>query len=57
MALLHRNGAQRPRRPTRLNLFDRAVTLLPRIDQLWYKYVYLKEHLSNVAGARGGVFE
>ena len=38
------------------NLFDRAVTLLPRIDQLWYKYVYLEELLGNVAGARQ-VFE
>ena len=38
------------------NLFDRAVTLLPRIDQLWYKYVYLEELLQNVPGARQ-VFE
>ena len=33
------------------NLFDRAVTLLPRVDQLWYKYVYLEELLQNVPGA------
>ena len=38
------------------NLFDRSVTLLPRIDQLWYKYVYLEELLQNVPGARQ-VFE
>jgi crooked neck len=38
------------------NLFDRAVTLLPRVDQLWYKYVYLEELLQNVPGARQ-VFE
>lgn len=38
------------------NLFDRAVTLLPRIDQIWYKYVYLEELLGNIAGARQ-VFE
>jgi crooked neck len=38
------------------NLFDRAVTLLPRIDQLWYRYVYLEELLQNVPGARQ-VFE
>lgn len=38
------------------NLFDRAVTLLPRIDQVWYKYVFLEELLGNVAGARQ-VFE
>jgi crooked neck len=38
------------------NLYDRAVTLLPRVDQLWYKYAYLEELLQNVAGARQ-VFE
>lgn len=38
------------------NVFDRAVTLLPRIDTLWYKYVYLEELLMNVPGARQ-VFE
>jgi len=38
------------------NLYDRAVTLLPRVDQLWYKYVYLEELLQNVSGARQ-VFE
>jgi tetratricopeptide (TPR) repeat protein len=38
------------------NLYDRAVTLLPRIDQFWYKYVYLEELLENVPGARQ-VFE
>lgn len=38
------------------NLFDRAVTLLPRVDQLWYKYVYLEELLRNIPGARQ-VFE
>lgn len=32
------------------------MTLLPRIDQLWYKYVYLEELLQNVPGARQ-VFE
>ncbi len=34
------------------NLFDRAVTLLSRFDQLCYKYVYLEELLQNVSGAR-----
>jgi crooked neck len=49
------------------NLFDRAITLLPRVDavcsltlnpphvltiQLWYKYVYLEELLLNIPGAR-----
>ena len=34
------------------NVWDRAVSLLPRIDQLWYKYVHMEEMLGNVAGAR-----
>ena len=38
------------------NFFDRAVTLLPRIDQPWYKYAFLEELLQNVPGARQ-VFE
>lgn len=38
------------------NLFDRAVTLLPRISQLWYKYIHLEELLGNVLGARA-IFE
>ncbi len=25
------------------NLYDRAVGLLPRVDQLWYKYAYMEE--------------
>ncbi|XP_027360352.1 crooked neck-like protein 1 isoform X2 [Abrus precatorius] len=38
------------------NVWDRAVTLLPRVDQLWYKYIHMEEMLGNVAGARQ-VFE
>ena len=38
------------------NLLDRAVTILPRVDKLWYKYVYMEETLGNVAGTRQ-VFE
>ncbi|KAG2359468.1 hypothetical protein BDR07DRAFT_1414879 [Suillus spraguei] len=38
------------------NPFDRAISLLPRVDQLWYKYVYLEELLQNVTGGRQ-VFE
>jgi crooked neck len=38
------------------NLYDRAVTLLPRVDLFWYKYVYLEELLDNIPGARQ-VFE
>lgn len=28
------------------------MSLLPRIDQLWYKYIHMEEMLGNVAGAR-----
>ena len=34
------------------NVWDRAVTYLPRQDQLWYKYVHMEEMLGNTAGAR-----
>jgi hypothetical protein len=34
------------------NVWDRAVSLLPRMNQLWYKYIYMEEMLGNVAGAR-----
>lgn len=32
------------------NVFDRAVTILPRANQLWYKYTYMEEMLGNIAG-------
>lgn len=38
------------------NLWDRAVTIMPRVNQFWYKYTYMEEMLENVAGARQ-VFE
>ncbi len=38
------------------NLLDRAVTILPRVDKLWYKYVYMEETLGNIPGTRQ-VFE
>ncbi|KAK4734638.1 hypothetical protein R3W88_008899 [Solanum pinnatisectum] len=38
------------------NLWDRAVIRLPRVDQLWYKYIHMEEMLGNVTGARG-IFE
>ena len=38
------------------NIYDRAVALLPRVDQFWYKYVFMEETLGNIAGARQ-VFE
>ena len=34
------------------NVWDRAVTLLPRVDALWYKYVAMEEVLGNAANAR-----
>ncbi len=34
------------------NVWDRAVSLLPRVDQFWYKYVHMEEMLGNVAAAR-----
>ncbi|KAG2243804.1 hypothetical protein Bca52824_094344 [Brassica carinata] len=39
-------------RQQRENVWDRAVTLLPRVDQLWYKYIHMEEILGNIAGAR-----
>ena len=38
------------------NVWDRTVSLLPRIDQLWYNFIHMEEMLGNVAGARQ-VFE
>lgn len=32
------------------NLWDRAITILPRVNQFWYKYTYMEEMLGNVAG-------
>ena len=29
-----------------------VAQVLPRIDQLWYKYIHMEEMLGNVAGAR-----
>ena len=29
-----------------------VLQLLPRVDQLWYKYIHMEEMLGNVAGAR-----
>ncbi|XP_046692237.1 crooked neck-like protein 1 [Silurus meridionalis] len=38
------------------NIWDRAITILPRVNQFWYKYTYMEEMLGNVAGCRQ-VFE
>ena len=32
------------------NIWDRAVSILPRANQFWYKYTYMEEMLENVAG-------
>ena len=37
------------------NVFDRAVTILPRANQFWYKYTYMEEMLGNVAGDNLGI--
>lgn len=34
------------------NVWDRAVTLLPRVDVLWSKYIHMEEMLGNIPGAR-----
>ena len=38
------------------NVLERAVTILPRMDELWRKYALLCEQLGDAAGARA-VFE
>merc|ERR1711892_1004638 len=38
------------------NLWDRAVTILPRANQFWYKFTYMEEMLNNIPGCRA-VFE
>ena len=32
------------------NVWDRAITIMPRANQFWYKYTYMEEMLGNVAG-------
>ena len=34
------------------NVWDRAVTLMPRIEQFWFKYVYMEEMVGNLQGSR-----
>merc|ERR1719182_877631 len=38
------------------NVWDRAVAILPRVDQFWYKYTYMEEMVENYAVCRA-VFE
>ena len=33
-------------------IWDRAVTLLPRINQFWFKYVCMEEMLGNIPNTR-----
>lgn len=39
------------------NLWDRAVVIMPRANQFWYKYTYMEEMLGNVAGKLNMMFE
>ncbi len=34
------------------NVYERAIDLLPRVDQFWYKYAYMEEILCNYNKAR-----
>jgi crooked neck len=34
------------------NLLNRAVSILPRVDKFWYKFVYMEETLSNIPAVR-----
>ncbi|KAI9290909.1 TPR-like protein [Neoconidiobolus thromboides FSU 785] len=38
------------------NLLDASTTILPRVDQFWFKYVHMEEMLDNIIGARA-IFE
>ena len=38
------------------NVWDRAVSLLPRVDQFWYKYIHMEEMMGQIANARA-IFE
>ena len=34
------------------NLLNRAVSILPRVDKFWYKFVYMEETLNNIPAVR-----
>jgi crooked neck len=34
------------------NLLNRAVSILPRVDKFWYKFVYTEETLNNIPAVR-----
>lgn len=34
------------------NLYERAIDILPRVEQFWYKYAYMEEITGNYLKAR-----
>lgn len=34
------------------NIYERAIVLLPRVSQLWFKYIFLEESLKNFTNVR-----
>lgn len=34
------------------NIWDRAVTIMPRVNTFWQKYTYMEEIIGNVVNAR-----
>jgi len=52
MCEIWRNGNQNGQVNHARNVWDRAVTVLPRVNQFWYKYMYMEEMLGIGAGAR-----
>lgn len=34
------------------NIWDRAISILPRATQFWLKYSYMEELVGNIPGAR-----
>ncbi|GKU95828.1 hypothetical protein SLEP1_g9138 [Rubroshorea leprosula] len=39
------------------DVWERAVALLPRVDQLWYKYIHMEEMLGNIAARARAIYE
>ena len=33
------------------NIWDRAIAVCPRVDQVWYKYIHMEQMLGNFSGA------
>jgi crooked neck len=34
------------------NVWERATNILPRVDQLWYKWIHMEEMLNQVISAQ-----